>query len=103
MAQVSAYRPAAGLRWDRVGRLAMIAVIVALLVLYIRSGISLWSAWHASRSDSAKVVALEAQNSELKRQRTVLGEHWSSEAQARRLGMAHKGEKTYVIRGLPSN
>jgi hypothetical protein len=81
----------------------MIAVIVVLLVLYIRSGISLWSAWHASRADSAKVVSLESQNAELKRQRTALGEPWSSEAQARRLGMGHKGEKPYVIRGLPPN
>ncbi len=73
----------------------MLAVVIALLGLYVRSGLSLWSAWHASRVDSATVLSLEAQNVALKRQRTQLHERWSTEAAARRLGMAHDGEKAY--------
>lgn len=81
----------------------MLAVVVALVGLYIRSGLSLWSAWHASRIDSVKVLTLQAQNDRLKVQRTQLHERWETEAQARRLGMARDGEKAYVIRGLPGN
>lgn len=81
----------------------MLAVVVALVGLYVRSGLSLWSAWHASGIDSAKVVSLQAQNDRLKAQHTQLHERWETEAQARRLGMAHDGEKAYVIRGLPGN
>jgi cell division protein FtsB len=91
------------MRWDRVGRLAMIVVIIALLVLYVRSGISLWNAWQTSHVDTAKVKALEAQHARLEGQRGPQHEPSAIEAQARRLGLAHRGEKTYVIRGLPRN
>jgi cell division protein FtsB len=90
-------------RWDRVGRLAMTAVIVALLGLYVRSGVSLLGAWKASRADRAQVVELEAQNALLKRERSRLSERQVAEEQARRLGMARPGERPYVISGLPSN
>jgi cell division protein FtsB len=90
-------------RWDRVGRLAMTAVIVALLGLYVRSGVSLLTAWSASRADHAKVVQLEAQNAQLKRKRSQLYGRQASEDEARRLGMVHPGEKPYVISGLPPN
>jgi hypothetical protein len=53
--------------------------------------------------DAAKVQALEAQSSHLQQQRAFTREGWAAEAQARRLGLAHRGEKTYVIRGLPRN
>lgn len=81
----------------------MSAVIVALLLLYVRSGVSLWSAWSASRADGAKVVQLEAENAQLKRERSQLHDRGVAEAQARRLGMAREGEKPYVIDGLPPN
>jgi hypothetical protein len=79
----------------------MIAVVVALLVLYVRSGLSLWGAWQTSRVDAAKVHALQVQHSRLQRQRDKAGEGWFAEMQARRLGLAHKGDKPYVVRGLP--
>jgi cell division protein FtsB len=81
----------------------MLALVVALVGLYVRSGLSLWSAWSASRVDSAKVLSLEAQSNRLKQQHSQLQQRWATEAAARRLGMAHDGEKAYVIRGLPSN
>jgi hypothetical protein len=81
----------------------MLVVVIALLGLYVRSGLSLWSAWHASRLDSAKVLSLKAQHARLSQQGSQLHERWSTEAAARRLGMAHTGEKAFVIRGLPQN
>jgi cell division protein FtsB len=96
-------RNATGLRFDRMGRLAMLVLVVALVGLYVRSGVSLWSAWNASRADSTKVLSLEAQSNRLKQQHSQLQQRWATEAAARRLGMAHDGEKAYVIRGLPSN
>jgi hypothetical protein len=81
----------------------MVLLIVALLGLYIRSGISLLNAWHASRADSAKVHALQSQNAGLKRQGAALHRPSSAEVQARKLGMAHAGEKTFLVGGLPPN
>lgn len=79
----------------------MVAVIVALLVLYVRSGLSLWGAWQTSRVDTAKVHALQVEHSRLRRQRGLANEPWVVEEQARRLGLAHGGDKPYVVRGLP--
>lgn len=96
-------QPLGGVRWEKVARLAMLAVVIALLGLYVRSGLSLWSAWNASRLDSAKVLSLKAQHALLGQEGKQLHERWATEAAARRLGMAHDGEKAFVIRGLPRN
>lgn len=81
----------------------MLAVLLVLLALYVRAGLSLWSTWQASRADSGKVVVLNGQNRRLKAQHATLQARWPIEAEARRLGMAYRGERAYVVRGLPPN
>lgn len=81
----------------------MLAVLLVLLALYVRAGISLWSTWQASRADSVKVMVLNSQNERLKHQHAALQARWPTEAQARLLGMAYRGERAYVVRGLPPN
>jgi hypothetical protein len=103
MPQASKRPATGGLRWDRVARVAMLTVVLALVGLYVRSGVSLWSAWGSSRADSAKVLFLQRQNLSLKRQHAELTRRWATEVAARRLGMALSGEKSFVIRGLPDN
>jgi cell division protein FtsB len=93
----------ARIRWDRVGRIAMLAVLCAILYLYVSAGVSLLSSWRESKRDNAQVVALARQNRALQRQRTVLTGPGTMQAEARRLGMVKPGEQTYVVSGLPSN
>lgn len=81
----------------------MLVVACTLLALYIQAGVSLWSAWKASRSDSATVLSLQAQNTRLQQEQSDLQKGWSTEIEARRLGFARSGEKTYSIHGLPPN
>ena len=88
-------------RWDRVGRLAMLFVLVALLYLYLSAGLRTFSAWRQGRADNARVAAMQREHATLERQREVLGRQGTAEALARRLGMAHSNELQYVVNGLP--
>ncbi len=90
-------------RWDRLGRMAMMCVLGALLYLYLSAGASLVSTWKEARSDSTQLAALERQHAALERQHTSLASPGTLVQKARRLGMIRPGEQTYVITGLPSN
>ncbi|MHB1468107.1 MAG: hypothetical protein ACYCU0_07210 [Solirubrobacteraceae bacterium] len=89
------------LRWNRVGRLALLGVLVVLVYLYVSAGLSLLSSWNASRQDSARLASLERVNASLQAERTQLKRGYSSETQARELGMAYSGEKLFIVSGLP--
>ncbi len=100
----AANRPAgARVRWDRVGRVAMLCVMGALLYLYLSAGVSLLSTWKEARSDSAQVAVLERQHATLEAQRAALSSPGTLVQEARHLGMVRPGEQTYLITGLPPN
>lgn len=91
------------IRWDRVGRLALLCMLGAIFYLYVSAGVSLLSTWQESKRDRAQVVALERQNRVLERQRAALASAGTLQAEARRLGMIRPGEQAYMVSGLPSN
>lgn len=93
----------AGLRWDRVGRVALLAVLVVLVYLYVSAGVALLGTWSASRADRAHLVALEHENASLHAQRASLERRYNVEAQARALGMGRPGEKLFIVKHLPSD
>jgi cell division protein FtsB len=90
-------------RWDKVGRIAMLCVTVAIVYLYLSAGIRLFSAWGESKRDSAQVRVLERQNRALRQQRATLASSGTVQAEARRLGMIRPGEQAYMVSGLPPN
>lgn len=90
-------------RWDRLGRLAMLFVLAALLYLYLSAGIHMLSTWRQSRHDSATVATMEREHKTLVRRRESLSRQGTTETQARVLGMKKANERQYVISGLPSN
>ncbi len=90
-------------RWDRLGRMAMLCVLAALLYLYLSAGVSLVSTWKEARGDSAQLAALERQHTALEAKHASLINPSTMMREARRLGMIRPGEQTYVITGLPSN
>jgi cell division protein FtsB len=90
-------------RWDRLGRIAMLAVMAAILYLYLSAGFRLFSAWSESKRDSAQVRVLERQNRALSRQHAALASAGAVQAEARRLGMIRRGEQPYIVSGLPAN
>jgi hypothetical protein len=90
-------------RWDRVGRLALLLVLVALIYLYVSAGVRTFRTWQQSRHDRAAVSALEREHAQLVRQRQALTGQPALEAEARQLGLMHTGEQPYVVSGLPKN
>jgi hypothetical protein len=93
----------ARVRWDRVGRVALLGVLVALLYLYLSAGVHLFSTWRAARRDRSAVAALEHEHLALQRQHDALGKRGTLEVEARGLGMIRPNERGYVITGLPGN
>ena len=93
----------ARIRWDRVGRVALLCVGVALVYLYLSAGIRMLSTWSQSRNDDATVLAMEREHTQLERQHETLGSQRTLEEEARQLGMAKKGEQSYIVSGLPNN
>ena len=91
------------IRWDRVGRIAMLCVVAALAYLYLSAGLRLLSSWRESGRDSAQVHQLEAQNQILRKEHAALASPGTVPEEARRLGMMHQGEQVYSVSGLPAN
>jgi hypothetical protein len=96
-------RGAAVVRWDRVGRVAMLFVLAALLYLYLSAGIHMLSKLSQARRDARAVAALEREHQRLAREHRVLGEQRTVELEARQLGMVRPGEQPYIASGLPRN
>jgi hypothetical protein len=91
------------LRWDRVGRVALLCVLVALVYLYLSAGLHMLSTWRQSRHDRAIVAGMQLEHSRLLRQHEALSGQAALEAAARQLGMAYRGEQPYMVGGLPGN
>ncbi len=89
------------IRWDRLGRWALIAVLAFVVYLYIGPAASWVSAYKEAGRKRAEVAALKAENQRLKERRRALRDPTALEREARRLGMVKAGEKSYVIEDLP--
>jgi cell division protein FtsB len=89
------------IRWDRLGRWALIAVFAFVIYLYIGPAATWVSPYQEAKKRRSEVAALKAENQRLRERRRELQDPASLEREARRLGMVKAGEKSYVIEGLP--
>jgi cell division protein FtsB len=88
------------IRWDRVGRRALLAVFALVLYLYIGPAIRWVQTYREAGRQRAQVAELRAQNHRLRERRAVLRAPGALEREARALGMIKAGERAYVIQGL---
>jgi cell division protein FtsB len=94
-------RRRATIRWDRVGRVALLTTLVVILLLYL-SPLKRW--FEQSATDGrqhTELRDLQRENRELKRRAATLKSPGALEREARRLGMVRQGERSYVIENLP--
>jgi cell division protein FtsB len=92
---------AARIRWDRVGRWALICVFALIVYLYVGPSRT-WLATHAeAKRQREQVAELRAENARLRAAKRNLQGTAALERQARELGMVKAGERAYVIEGLP--
>jgi cell division protein FtsB len=92
-----------GIRWDRVARISLLAVLVMILLSYIgpmRNYVRSWQLAHGTRNE---VTQLRDDNVRLRRQARLLDNPTQVELRARQLGMARPGERVYVVHGLPKD
>ena len=89
------------IRWDRIGRIALLLVLLGVLALYVNPARSWWSTKQESAQRGAEVAELERENARLRARRAQLKDPRFLENEARRLGMVKPGERGFVIEGLP--
>jgi cell division protein FtsB len=89
------------IRWDRLGRWALVFVLALIVYLYVGPARTWVSTWQEARSKRKEVAALRAENERLRARRDDLRRASSLEREARRLGMVRAGERAYVVEGLP--
>jgi cell division protein FtsB len=92
----------ARIRWDRVGRVALLLVLLLLVYLYVGPIRSWWSTWQDSKAKQAQVERLERENAALRKRRAALQTPQALEREARRMGMVRPDERPFVVRGLPN-
>lgn len=90
-------------RWDRVGRISLLLLLLAVLALYVQPARSYLATWRDSNAKQEQVRQLEREHAELSRRARALREPRTIEQQARRLGMVRPGERPYVVSGLPDD
>jgi cell division protein FtsB len=83
--------------WERLGRIALVLVLFAILVLYINPVVNFLDAWRDSRAESAQLADLKGENRELRERATTLAEPDAAERGARNLGMVEPEERSVVI------
>ena len=89
------------IRWDRLGRWALLLVLGLVIYLYIGPTRTWLSTWSEARQKREEVAALRAQNERLRSRRDELRRASALEREARRLGMVKAGERAYIVEGLP--
>ena len=88
------------IRWDRVGRIGLLVVLVVVAGLYVKQGLSYLAARSQADQQLAIVHRLTRENARLEAQRRALNDPATIERDARALGMVRPGERSYVITGL---
>jgi cell division protein FtsB len=91
------------IRWDRVGRVALVLVLFGVLVSYLNPVVNLLQAWQGSKASEHQLSQLKQQKVQLQQQLRDVSSPATLEREARKLGMVRPGEHAYVVKGLPSN
>lgn len=92
-----------GIRWDRLGRIALLCVLAFLVYLYISPTRAWLATYDQARVKRAEVAALKDRNEVLRARKASLKREGTLEREARRLGMVRAGEKAFVVEGLPGH
>jgi len=94
-------RRVTGIRWDRVGRIALLLVLAFIVFLYIGPAKTYVATLKESSQRSSEVQRLSQENQRLRERRAALRNPAVLEAEARRLGMVRPGERPYILENLP--
>jgi cell division protein FtsB len=91
------------IRWDRVGRVALLVVLVGVVALYVGPSISFLHTYKEAKARRGEVRSLQAENARLRARRQALKDPRTLEREARRLGLVKPGERPFIVKGLPGD
>jgi cell division protein FtsB len=94
-------RRRSGIRWDRVGRVALLATLIVIVLSYASPARHWIKQSGTARHQQEELGELTEENRHLKRRLRALRDPGALEREARRLGMVRVGERSYVIENLP--
>jgi cell division protein FtsB len=100
--RVTLRAPHPRVRWERVGRVALLVVLAVVIGLYAQRAISFLTARTEANRQNAIVARLKHQNAYFEQRQRSLDDLSSILVQARKLGMVRPGEQPYAIIGQPS-
>jgi cell division protein FtsB len=86
--------------WDKVGRVALVLVLFAVLASYVRPVANLFDTWRDAGASEQRLAELEAENKRLERRAAELKTPAAAVREARKLGLVGPGEQAYVVKGL---
>lgn len=89
------------MRWDRLGRVGLLVVLVVVAGVYAQDTLSYLSTRSQANHQAAIVQRLSRENAQLERQQRSLKQPATIVRDARALGMVKAGEHSYVVTGLP--
>jgi cell division protein FtsB len=100
---LAARGPVSGIRWDRLGRIALLAVFVLVAGIGVQGARSYLST-HAQAEQQISVVQnLQRQNRKLSQLQRSLQNPQTIVLDARALGMVGAGEQSFAVTGLPNH
>ena len=91
----------ARVRWDRIGRFALLLVGVLVVCLYVNPLRTYVATLQEAKAKRAEVATLQREHSTLVSRQRALRRPGSIELEARRLGMVRRNERAFVVKGLP--
>ena len=94
--------PASRIDWERAGRIALVIVLFAIVVLYVNPFVNFVDAWRDSRTESGQLADLKVENQKLRERAKTLAEADAAELGARAIGMVAPDERSVVIEPRPS-
>ena len=94
-------RRRSGIRWDRLGRVALLATLLVIVLSYA-SPARKWIKQSGTAGHQAKELReLQGEKRKLDRRLRALRDPEALEREARRMGMVRVGERSYVIENVP--
>ena len=87
-------------RWDRIGRIALVLVLFAVLASYLNPAVNLFDAWRDSKAGEQRLLELRSENADLGAQVERASDPLTMEREARKLGMVKPGRARLRDRGL---
>ena len=92
-----AARRRSGIRWDRLGRIALLITLVVIVLSYLSPARHWLQQSGTDRRQKEELSQLTTQRAKLQHRLRALRDPGALEREARRLGMVKQGERAYVI------